>query len=87
MTLVPAILSGVKILIECPVCGKKDVELKVKNGIRETLDQIEKQIVVEAMQIAAGNRVRAAKLLNMRVHALRHLVIKHGLEGETFSYL
>lgn len=74
-----------KILIECPVCKAHDVELNIKKGIRATLNQIEKQIVVEAMQVAGGNRARAARMLKMPVYALRHLVEKHRIKSKTFS--
>jgi transcriptional regulator with GAF, ATPase, and Fis domain len=75
----------VKILIDCPICGNDDVELDIKNGIRETLDNIEKQIVIKALTAAEGNRAKAARRLGMNVWALRHLVEKHNLLNETFS--
>jgi len=44
------------------------------------LNFIEKQYVAEAMQHAGGNQRRAAELLQIPVHALRHLLGKHELK-------
>ena len=44
------------------------------------LNFIEKQYVAEAMQRAGGNQRRAAELLQIPVHALRHLLGKHELK-------
>ncbi len=43
------------------------------------LNEIEKQYVAEAMQSAGNKQTRAAELLQMPVHALRHLLDKHDL--------
>jgi transcriptional regulator with GAF, ATPase, and Fis domain len=43
------------------------------------LNCLEKEYVEEAMQRSGGNQTRAAELLQIPVHALRHLLDKHGL--------
>ena len=45
----------------------------------EHLKDYEKQIVAEALSRSAGSQTRAADLLKMPVHSLRHLLDKHGL--------
>jgi|ERR1043166_1459675 two-component system response regulator PilR (NtrC family) len=43
------------------------------------LNDLEKDYVEEALAITGGNQTRAAEVLQMPVHALRHLLDKHGL--------
>ena len=43
------------------------------------LNQIEKRFVEEALSRCGGNQTRAAELLQIPVHSLRHLLDKHGL--------
>ena len=43
------------------------------------LNGLEKEYVEEALQRAAGNQTRAAALLQIPVHSLRHLLEKHDL--------
>jgi len=43
------------------------------------LNEIEKRFVEEALGRCAGNQTRAAELLQIPVHSLRHLLDKHGL--------
>jgi len=43
------------------------------------LNCLEKEYVEEAMQRSGGNQTRAAELLQIPVHSLRHLLEKHGL--------
>jgi len=43
------------------------------------LNCLEKEYVAEAMQRSGGSQTRAAELLQMPVHAFRHLLDKHGL--------
>lgn len=43
------------------------------------LDSLEKAYVEEALRRCAGNQTRAAAVLQIPVHALRHLLDKHGL--------
>ena len=43
------------------------------------LNKLEKDFVEEALNRSGGNQTRAAELLKIPVHALRHLLDKHGL--------
>jgi two-component system response regulator PilR (NtrC family) len=43
------------------------------------LNKLEKDYVEEALRRSSGNQTRAAELLQIPVHALRHLLDKHGL--------
>ncbi len=43
------------------------------------LNDLEKDYVEEALAITGGNQTRAAAILQIPVHALRHLLDKHGL--------
>jgi len=43
------------------------------------LNNLEKDYVEEALAITGGNQTRAAEILQMPVHALRHLLDKHNL--------
>jgi two-component system response regulator PilR (NtrC family) len=43
------------------------------------LDQLEKEYVQEALSRSSGDHVRAAEILQIPVHALRHLLAKHEL--------
>jgi two-component system response regulator PilR (NtrC family) len=56
--------------IELPADG---IELKTY------IDKIEKEFVAEALHRTGGNQTRAAELLKMKDHQLRHLLEKHDL--------
>lgn len=69
------------IKIDCPVCSAPDVILDLESeAFADRMNRIEREIVSNALDQAGGNRAEAARSLQMAVHALRHLVIKHGLE-------
>ena len=40
----------------------------------------ERQLLVDALRTAEGNRAQAARNLSLRYHELRHLLKKHGLD-------
>ena len=48
--------------------------------LHEYLNGVEKKMVEEALARVGGSQTKAAELLGMPVHALRHLVSKHGLK-------
>jgi DNA-binding protein Fis len=41
---------------------------------------MERDLVEEALKRAGGNQTRAAALLQIPVHSIRHLLEKHGLK-------
>jgi len=43
------------------------------------LNKLEKEYVEEALRRSSGNQTRAAEVLQIPVHSLRHLLDKHGL--------
>jgi len=45
------------------------------------LGNLEKTYVVEALRVSGGNQTKAAKLLQMPVRSLRHLLDKHGIRS------
>jgi DNA-binding NtrC family response regulator len=45
------------------------------------LNGIEKDLVIEALRRANGNQTRAAEILKIPVHAIRHLLTKHDLHA------
>jgi len=45
------------------------------------LDSLEKEYVEQALTRCGGNQTKAAELLQIEVHAIRHLLKKHGLKG------
>jgi two-component system response regulator PilR (NtrC family) len=47
------------------------------------LDQLEKTYLLEALRRTEGNQTNAARLLQMSVRSLRHLLDKHGVRGLT----
>jgi two-component system response regulator PilR (NtrC family) len=47
--------------------------------LKNFLEELEKDLVCEALKRTNGNRTHAARLLRMPVHAFRHLVDKHNL--------
>jgi two-component system, NtrC family, response regulator PilR len=47
--------------------------------LKHTLKCIEKELVSEALSRTHGNQTRAAELLGLEPHQIRHLVEKHGL--------
>jgi two-component system response regulator PilR (NtrC family) len=51
--------------------------------LKKYFESLEKQYVEEALRRTSGNQTRAAELLQMPVHALRHLLDKHGLRDRT----
>ena len=48
--------------------------------LHEYLNGVEKKMVEEALARVGGSQTKAAELLGMQVHALRHLISKHGLK-------
>ncbi|HEY2866838.1 MAG TPA: sigma-54 dependent transcriptional regulator [Pyrinomonadaceae bacterium] len=60
--------------------GQHSMHLPVKGlHLHSYLNEIEKRFVEEALSRCAGNQTRAAELLQVPVHSLRHLLDKHGL--------
>jgi DNA-binding NtrC family response regulator len=49
------------------------------------LNNLEREMVVEALQRMNGSQTRAAALLQIPVHAYRHLLAKHNLQSNTAS--
>ncbi|HEY8558842.1 MAG TPA: sigma-54 dependent transcriptional regulator [Pyrinomonadaceae bacterium] len=45
--------------------------------LKKFLENLEKELVAEALQRTGGNQTRAAELLRMPVHSFRHLIEKH----------
>ncbi len=48
----------------------------------QTLDSLEKNLVLQALQKTQGNKQRAAALLKINLRSLRYRMLKHGLETE-----
>jgi two-component system, NtrC family, response regulator PilR len=48
----------------------------------QTMDQIEKNLIVQALKRSLGNKQRTANLLKINLRSLRYRMIKHGLEQE-----
>lgn len=48
----------------------------------QTLDQIEKNLVLQALKKSLGNKQRTANLLKINLRSLRYRMLKHGLEQE-----
>jgi len=44
------------------------------------LEEVEKDLVLQALELAAGNKSRAARLLGLTRATLRYRLVKHGLE-------
>lgn len=63
--------------------GASDASLP-SDGLKlhEYLNAVEKKMVEEALSRVGGSQTKAAELLGMPVHALRHLISKHGLKRQ-----
>jgi two-component system response regulator PilR (NtrC family) len=48
----------------------------------QTLDHVEKTLLLQALQKTMGNKQRAADLLKINLRSLRYRMLKHGLEKE-----
>jgi two-component system, NtrC family, response regulator PilR len=48
----------------------------------QTLDHVEKTLLLQALQKTMGNKQRAADLLKVNLRSLRYRMLKHGLEKE-----
>jgi two-component system response regulator PilR (NtrC family) len=48
----------------------------------QTMDKIEKNLIIQALKRALGNKQRTANLLKINLRSLRYRMIKHGLEQE-----
>jgi len=48
----------------------------------QTMDDLEKTLLIQALQKAQGNKQRAAELLKINLRSLRYRMLKHGLETE-----
>jgi DNA-binding NtrC family response regulator len=58
--------------------GKRDKFILPETGI--SLDDFEKDLIIQSLQIAENNRTRAAKLLGMSYDSFRYQLKKFGLE-------
>ena len=60
--------------------GRQPTQLPTEGlHLPSCLNEIEKRFVEEALGRCSGNQTRAAELLQIPVHSLRHLLDKHGL--------
>ncbi|MBN1351059.1 sigma-54-dependent Fis family transcriptional regulator [candidate division KSB1 bacterium] len=50
------------------------------SSLKAYLEQTEKSIVTQALQLCNGNQVKAAKMLNEPRHIIRYLIKKHGIK-------
>ncbi len=50
-------------------------------SMKEFLEEIERQLVIQALNLSNGNQIQAAKILNEPRHIVRYLVKKHGIKG------
>lgn len=48
----------------------------------QTIDQLEKNLILQALKRSLGNKQRTANLLKINLRSLRYRMIKHGLEQE-----
>lgn len=48
----------------------------------QSLDSLEKSLILQALQKSRGNKQRAAALLKINLRSLRYRLLKHGLETE-----
>jgi DNA-binding NtrC family response regulator len=48
-------------------------------SLKQYLDEIEKSLLTQALQISDGNQLQAAKILGEERHIIRYLLKKHGL--------
>jgi two-component system response regulator PilR (NtrC family) len=48
----------------------------------QTMDALEKSLLIQALQKTQGNKQRAAALLKINLRSLRYRMLKHGLETE-----
>ncbi len=53
--------------------------------LNRTLENIERKLINRALEITAGNRSRAARLLGISFRSLRYRLVKLGMEHETAS--
>lgn len=50
------------------------------SSLKNYIDQIERSLVIQALQISKGNQIQAAKLLGEPRHIVRYLVKKHNIK-------
>ena len=48
----------------------------------QTLDALEKTLILQALQKTQGNKQRTAALLKINLRSLRYRLLKHGMEAE-----
>lgn len=82
--------------MKCPLCktnldveNKTNVILKDKKvleidggGLVESLDQLEKFLLIKALEKYEGNRAAAARMLGIKYHQFRYIFEKHELEEQ-----
>lgn len=49
------------------------------NSLKQYLDEVEKSLLMQAMQMSDGNQLQAAKILGEPRHIVRYLLKKHGV--------
>jgi Nif-specific regulatory protein len=50
------------------------------SSLKSFIDNIEKSLLVQALQISAGNQLKAAKILGEPRHIIRYLLKKHNID-------
>lgn len=51
-----------------------------KVSLKKYVDQIERSLVVQALQLSEGNQIKAAEILGEPRHIVRYFIKKHGLK-------
>jgi len=62
------------------ILGESRVESK-RTAFKERIEELEHQLVAEALERAGGNQAQAARLLGLSYHQFRYYHRKHGLES------
>jgi DNA-binding NtrC family response regulator len=55
-----------------------------KSSLQEALDRVEREMIVEALQAARGNKAKAARALGITERVMGLRVQKHGIDPRMF---
>ena len=60
--------------------GARDEDELFDRGLEESVDRMEKKMILHAIEAAEGSKMRAAELLKISFRSLRYKTKKHGID-------
>lgn len=73
-----------KLTERCASESKGEIEIPAEGfDLNQTMDDVEKKVIMRALEMTNGNRSKAAKLLGITFRSLRYRLVKLGMEPDS----